>query len=216
MALHETTRDFIFGLSDPAITDECLARIFRESATFFDEQLGLARDDAAEIRKTFQPASQADRIAEKEAERLAHVTEITSHRLRMLTDAKDRLEGELIAPQLQRQSPAGWDAADARAIEADARTMIRAMTPADRESAYLNAARQGDALTLRAFENVAPAFALVPDETIAQGRELFAEAANPEKYSALEQHRAAIRSIECDLNRVRRELAPSSVQAMAS
>lgn len=211
------TTDFLFTREHPAINGESLSKTFADSADFFDQQLGRARDDEAEIRRDrgLTEQGKADAIAERRAHHMAHTEELTGIRLRMLVKDRDRLEGELIGSQVRRAPPPGMDAAEAAGLAVDVRSVFRAMSsPSDRREKYMQASRDGDVLTLGALEAIPASVAMIDEATITEAREVFARAASPEKYAALEEHRLAISSIEGDLNRVKRELAPSLTAAL--
>ena len=122
--------------------------------------------------------------------------------LNPLLKAKDRLEGALLAPQIDRQLPAGTDPAIASAVAANHLVVFGPMDETERNAGYLKKARGGDVLALAALE----AAKLIDDATIDQGREIYAQRENPEKYELLEQTRAAIRILEGNRREVARKL----------
>ena len=119
-----------------------------------------------------------------------------------LVKAVDRLEGALLAPQINRQMPEGADPAITTAVAVNLLSNVGAMNEPERQAEYLDAASSGDVAKLATLEQAR----LIDDATITKGREIFAEAASPEQYGFLEQTRGAVRIIRGNLVQVERTL----------
>lgn len=107
----------------------------------------------------------------------------------------------ILSAAIRHRIPQTANADDWRALEGEVRRKVEALDPVERNTIYLQAARDGDTLTVRAIEQAPAAFRLISEDTIAEGAELYAAATQPEAYGLLQQQRAALAHINGDFTR---------------
>lgn len=203
---HEATPVHCLPLNYANIPDPSCAKAVRDSALSVEATLIEADAAAVEIRRTHRQEVQAEAIEESSATLKQNFKDYIDRSLDSLRTAQSRLEGKLISPQIQRQLPAGTDPAVAAASAAAVVARFSEMNEGARRDAVLRAYREGDVATLAPLEQMAASVRLIDDETIAEGRELFAEVVDPAQYDLLEQTRATIGIIEGNAAQVHREL----------
>jgi hypothetical protein len=184
------TPEFLINRVVPSVTDEALASTIAKTA---DEAEAAIKQHRAEFRRIERDGGNTRMAQDAIANLRKATTEFDAELEKRENDVQAtiaRAEAQLLDRTARLKLPAGLDREDVRDQEMDLRARFRSMDPLDRKVQYLEAAKRGDTLVLRAVENVHELARIVDAETIQEGAELFAAATRPDAYNLLEQQRA--------------------------
>lgn len=173
--------------------ERILLRVKEERAKILSDQFMTREGKHANLRAVGERA-------EKE------IAQLTGSQIEPLRKRAERA-GAVLSEPMRHRLPQGVDPEEAKSLEREVRELIRGRDPQEVERLYLEAARKGDTVTVRAIERLPEAFRPVGEKAVQQARHLYAEARFPAEFQNMNDSASTASQVTWNANRAREALA---------
>ncbi len=195
--MFELTEGFLLVRHDGDERADDLVSAQATHASDLEARLRKVREAQSKIMGDVNLTGPGRRARLTEIGRLA-VKEIEGLRVDRLSALRTRAEraGAILSDVIRHRLDGDRDPEEVRLIEREIRDRLSSVGEFEAEQMYLEAARSGDTLTVRAIERAPAPFAIVSKDALEEGRHLHARAINPGGYRHLQELEAAVGSME--------------------